>query len=248
MLKSVRSLLAASVLATAAFGAVPAFAQEESAPITISGSAAIVSQYRFRGVDLSGGNIAVQGGITASHESGFYVGTWGSSLDEDTVGYGHTELDLYGGFKTEVGAVTLDVGMTAYLYPDAGAGNFDVYEFYGKAGFAIGPASATLGVAYAPSQDSLDFGGPRDNLYLSGDLGVGIPGSPITLLAHLGYTDGALTYTADSNAFDWSLGASVAVPGTPLSLGAAYVGADGTGNATYDFVDDAVVFTLTASF
>ena len=192
--------------------------------------------------------IAVQGGITASHDSGVYIGTWGSSLDEDTVGYGHTELDIYAGYKTAIGdTVTVDVGAIFYLYPDAGPGEFDVYEFYAKAGFGLGPATATLGVAYAPSEDSLDFGGPRDNLYLSADLGAGIPDTPVSLSAHLGYTDGALTYTADSNALDWSVGATLAL-NSNLSVGASYIGAGGLGNATYDFVDDAAVFTLTAAF
>jgi len=248
MLTSVRGLLAATMLAGSLFAAAPALAQEESA-ITISGNAAVVSEYRFRGVDLSGGDIAIQGGITAGHDSGVYVGVWGSSLDEDSVGYGHTEVDLYGGFKTEIGALgTIDVGMTYYLYPNAGPGDFDVIEFYTKLGLGIGPATATLGVAYSPKQDSLDFGGPRDNLYLSGDLGAGLPGTPISISAHLGYTDGALTYTNDSTAFDWSIGAALALPGTPLSVGVSYVDADGTGTAAYPFVDDAVVATLTASF
>lgn len=243
MLTSVRSLMAASVLASALLAA-PAFAQEES-DITISGSAALVSEYRFRGVDLSGGDIAAQAGITAKHSSGFYVGTWGSSLDENSVGYGHTELDLFGGWAGEVASgVTADVGVIYYAYPNAPAGDFDYIEMYGKTGFAVGPASLTLGVAYAPEQDSL---GGTDNLYLSTDLGIGIPETPITLTGHLGYTDGFLTYTPNGKAWDWAVGGSVAV-GSGLSLGASYIGAEGTGTPAYDFVDDAFVVTLSASF
>lgn len=252
MLTSVRSLAAATVLAGSLFAVAPAMAQDEGSAISITGSAAVVSEYRFRGVDLSGGDIAIQGGITAGHESGVYVGTWGSSLDEDTIGYGHTEIDFFAGYKTSIGdTATVDVGATYYLYPNAGAGDYDVIEFYGKLGFGFGPASATLGVAYAPKQDSLDFGGPTDNLYLSADLGVGIPDTPLTLMAHVGYTDGAMTYTADSNAFDYMIGASAAIPGTPLSVGVSYVDADGAtslGPNNYDIVNDAVVATLTASF
>jgi uncharacterized protein (TIGR02001 family) len=246
MLTSIRSLSAATVLAGSMLLAIPAMAQEEeTSDITITGSAALVSEYRFRGVDLSGGDIAAQAGITAKHSTGFYVGAWGSSLDEQSVGYGHTEVDIYGGWSGEVSSgVTADVGVILYAYPNAPAGDFDYVEFYGKTGFAFGPASLTLGVAYAPEQDSL---GGTDNLYLSTDLGVGIPDTPVTLTAHAGYTDGFLTYTANSKAWDWSLGGSVAL-GSGLSVGAAYIGAEGTGNATYDFVDDAFVATLTASF
>lgn len=239
MLTSVRSLLAATVLAGSALAAVPALAQEEAtaSDFTISGNAAVVSEYRFRGVDLSGGDIAIQGGIDVSHSSGFYVGTWGSSLDEDTVGYGHTELDVYGGWTGEVSdGVTANVGAIYYLYPNAGPGEFDYVEFYGSLGYTLGPASVTAGVAYAPDQDSL---GDTDNLYLYTDLGVAIPNTPITLSGHLGYTDGFLTYTADGDAFDWKLGADVALTEN-LSIGAAYVGAGGNADP-YDFVDDTVV-------
>ena len=64
--------------------------------ITLSGNVALVTEYRFRGVDLSGGEIAIQGGVDLAHDSGFYAGTWASSLDEDTIGYGSTEVDVCG--------------------------------------------------------------------------------------------------------------------------------------------------------
>jgi uncharacterized protein (TIGR02001 family) len=211
----------------------------------LSGNVALVSEYRFRGVDLSGGDIAVQGGVDLAHSSGFYVGTWGSSLDEDTVGFGHTELDLYGGWSGDLtDGISADVGVIAYMYPNAGPGDFDYVELYGSVGFTFGPAEATVGVAYAPEQDSL---GSQDNFYIYADAGFGIPGTPLSATAHLGYTDGFLTFTNDSKAFDWSIGVEMEVAG-PVSIGVAYVGAEGDIPAgSYDFVDDAVVFTLSAS-
>ena len=242
MLTSVRSLMAATILAGSALVATPAMAQE----VSISGNAALTTEYRFRGVDLSGGSIAIQGGIDVGHESGIYVGTWGSSLDEDTVGYGHTELDLYGGWSGDLtDGVAFDVGVIAYMYPDAGPGDFDYIEFYTSLGFSLGPASATVGLAYAPDQDSL---GGTDNIYLYTDLGVSIPDTPLSVSAHLGYTDGFLTYTPDSKAFDWSIGADLALSDN-LSLGVAYIGAEGEyAPGAYDFTDDAFVGTLAVSF
>lgn len=266
MLTSVRGLRAAKSLvlpfagATAAFLAVPAAAQmgdqtpntdpveeETSGPITVSANVALTSEYRFRGVDLSGGDIAIQGGVDVAHESGFYVGTWASSLDEDTVGFGHTELDIYGGWSGDLTeGLSGDIGVIQYVFPNAGPGDFDYTEFYASLGFTLGPAEAALGVAYAPEQDSL---GNDDNLYVYTDVSFGIPDTPVTLTGHLGYTDGFLTFTNDGDAFDWSVGGEVAIPDTPLSLGVAYVGAEGDIPAgAYDFVDDAVVVTLGASF
>lgn len=242
MLTSVRSLMAATVLAGSAFVAAPAAAQE----VEISANAAIVSEYRFRGVDLSGGDIAVQGGVDVALPAGFYVGTWGSSIDETTVGYGHTELDVYGGWSTDISdTVSFDVGVIMYMYPNAGPGDFDYVEFYSSVGAALGPAEVTFGIAYAPDQDSL---GSTDNFYVYTDVGVGIPDSPISISGHLGYTDGFLTFTNNSKAWDWSVGIDVAL-GDTLSVGAAYVGAEGDIVApAYDFTDDAFVVTLAASF
>lgn len=249
MLTSNRGLIAATILGAAIFSASPALAQDsETDPpsdIEISGNAALTTEYRFRGVDLSGGDIAVQGGIDISHSSGFYIGTWGSSLDEDTVGYGHTELDIYGGWSGDLGGVTADIGVITYIYPNAGPGDFDYIEVYGSLAKTLGPAEAKIGVAYAPDQDSL---GDTDNLYIYGDLSAGLPGTPVTLNGHLGYTDGFLTFTNDSKAWDWSVSADYAITGN-LTASVAYVGAEGdipAGN--YDFVDDTIVGTLSISF
>lgn len=214
-----------------------------------SANVALVSEYRFRGVDLSGGDPALQGGLDLAHSSGIYLGTWASTIDDDTVGYGDVELDIYGGWSGDVApGLTFDVGGIFYLYPDAGAGDYDYFELYSSLGFTIGPAGATVGIAYAPSQDSLDFGGGEDdNLYLYTDLSVGIPNTPVTLTGHLGYTDGVLTFTDDGKAFDWSLGAEVSFG--PATLGIAYVDAEGDHlPGDYKFTDAAIVATLSASF
>lgn len=244
MLTSVRSLTAATLIVGSAFVATPAAAQNSG--IEVSANAAVVSEYRFRGVDLSGGDIAIQGGVDVGHSSGIYVGTWGSSIDEDTVGYGHTELDVYGGWTGDITeTLSFDVGAIYYLYPNAGAGDFDYIEFYSSVGFGLGPAQLSVGVAYAPEQDSL---ADEDNLYLFSDLGVGIPNTPVTLSAHVGYTDGFLTFTNEGKAWDWSVGADVAL-GQTLSVGAAYVGVeDDIAPGNYDFGDDAFVVSLSASF
>lgn len=251
MLTSVRGLTAASLAVLAAMSAPTAFAQEAeeeaTGPVEVTANVAITSEYRFRGVDLSGGELAIQGGVDVAHESGIYVGTWASSLDETTLGFGSTELDIYGGWSGDLAeGLSADVGAIAYLYPDAGPGDFDVFEFYGSLTYGLGPAEITTGVAYSPKQDSL---GSTDNLYLYTDVGFGIPNTPLTLTGHLGYTDGFLTFTTDSKAFDWSIGAEAAIGGTPLTLGVAYTGAEGDIVApAYDFVDDAFVITLSASF
>lgn len=214
--------------------------------VTISANVTFASEYRFRGVDLSGGDFAVQGGFDVGLPAGFYVGTWASNLDDQTVGFGSTELDVYGGWSGDLGgAFTLDIGGIAYLYPDAGPGDFDYVELYGSISGDLDIASLTFGVAYAPDQSSL---GSTDNLYVYSDISIAIPDTPVTLNGHIGYTDGFLTFTTDSKAFDWSVGVDVAAG--PLTFTGAYVGVEG--DAIVDpgrvFTDDAFVLSVSASF
>lgn len=252
MQKSIRALCAASLLAGSALAAAPAFADEATTgDFTISGGATLVTDYRFRGVSQSGGDPAIQGTINVTHSSGFYFGTWASSLEEEN-GVGSSEVDLYAGFKGEVtSGLNIDVGLTYYWYPNSGVGDdYNVWEPYVKLSTALGPVSATLGVAYAPEGQDALF--DEDNLYISGDFSTAIPNTPLSVSAHVGYTDGPLTFRAyEDNAFDWSVGASYAV--TPnLSLGVSYIGVQANeaewDNSSYFTTNDTVVGSLSLSF
>jgi len=271
MLTSIRGLTAATFVTGLALSAAPALADEAivldtaaqsadfdravasynageasnvsaDAGFELSANVALVNDYRFRGVSLSGGELAIQGGFDVSHSSGLYVGTWASSLEED-LGYGSTELDIYGGWSGDLSeGISADIGLLYYAYFDAPAGDFDYLEAYSSLGFTFGPAEATVGVAYAWDQDSL---GDTDNLYIYTDLGMGIADTPLSVSAHLGYTDGFLTFTADGDAFDYSVGLDYAVTDT-LSLGVAYTGMEGP--SIKDLTDDSIVVSLSASF
>lgn len=241
MLTSIRGLVAASLIAGCGLAATPALAQEES-EITVSGNAALVTDYRFRGVGFSDGDIAIQGGVDLGHSSGFYIGTWGSSLEDGD--FGHTEVDIYAGWSGEIGSgVTADVGVLYYYFPNGLASvDTDAIELYASLGYAIGPVDTTIGVAYIPDQDAL---GDDDNLYIYGDVGFGIPDTPVSVSGHLGYTDGAWAVTNDGNGWDWSVAADFAVTEN-LSIGVSYVGVEGKGTKGFD--DDAIVGTLSVSF
>ncbi|MCW1383415.1 TorF family putative porin [Novosphingobium sp. KCTC 2891] len=227
--------------------AAPAFAQEETKPITVSGSAALVSDYRFRGVSQTDEEMAIQGGFTVSHESGAYVGTWASNLAGwGTFGGSNMELDIYGGYKIPVGGGTLDVGLTWYMYP-GGADITDFAEPYVKLSGTAGPVNLLAGVAYAPKQEALGRwylsgasygtgtpdkpGAKSDNLYLWGDASAGIPNTPLTVKAHIGYSDGnaglgpnGTSVAPTGKYWDWLIGADYALG--PLTLGVAYVDTD----------------------
>ena len=91
--------------ALALLSSAPAFAQDEPAkPVTVTGTVGLVSDYRFRGVSQSDRGMAVQGGFTIAHESGAYVGTWGSNLGGwGRFGGANMELDLIAGYAASLG-------------------------------------------------------------------------------------------------------------------------------------------------
>lgn len=256
MLTSVRGLRAAQITLTLAAAALlPRAAQAQDAEagepaVTVSGNLALVSDYRFRGVSLSGGDPAVQGGVTATHRSGVYAGAWASTIDDGGSDiYGDIELDLFAGWSGSLSdAVGLDIGLLYYAYPTNAAGvEAEYFEPYATLSSTLGPVQAKLGVAYAWEQDSI---GGRDNLYLFTRLSAGIPSTPVTLSAGVGYTDGALAPpllagSADDTGFDWTIGASATVLGN-LTVGIAYTGVEGP--ALDGFTDDAVVGSVTITF
>lgn len=215
----------------------PAMAQDETAPapaITINGSATVVSDYKFRGISQTDGNFAVQGGITISHASGFYIGTWGSSIDDYVTAHGsaHQELDLIAGFKKTFGGATFDVGAVYYVYPGTRAAgdpsSSDFIEPYASISYALGPVTAKGTVNYAPKQKALalDQIGPKnDNVYIAGDLSGAIPGVPLGLTAHLGHTFGPSWLAIGKEYTDWSLGATYTYKA--LTFGVSYVDTDG---------------------
>ncbi|MFK3889922.1 TorF family putative porin [Sphingomonas sp. NPDC079357] len=232
------------------FCALPTLAQAQDEPpkVVVSGAAAIASDYRFRGVSQTDRNMAVQGGITIAHQSGVYVGTWGSNLAGwGTFGGANMELDLIAGYKTKLNdAGTLDIGLTWYMYP-GGAAKTDFAEPYVKLSGTTGPATLTAGAAYAPKQQAIGKwyatgadaaaatytspGAKDDNLYLWGDGAVAVAGTPVTAKAHIGHSWGQdglgpnATAVAPTGAYwDWSLGADVTFD--KLTLNVSYVDTD----------------------
>ncbi|MGW8190991.1 TorF family putative porin [Sphingomonas hankookensis] len=221
---------------------------EPPASITVSGSAAVASDYRFRGVSQSDQEMAVQGGITIAHDSGAYIGTWASNLAGwGTFGGANMELDLIAGYKTAIAdRATLDVGLTWYVYP-GGADKTDFAEPYAKLTGTAGPATLTAGAAYAPKQEAIGKwyatgadaargvytrpGAKDDNLYLWGDAALPVTGSPITAKAHIGHSWGqdglgpnATAVSPTGGYWDWSLGADATWRN--LTLNVSYVDTD----------------------
>ena len=118
---------------------------------TLTGNVGVVSDYMFRGIDQSAGlgGPAVQGGVDYSFDLGIYTGLW---VTNSSLANGN-EADVYAGYGTKLGPVSLDGGVIYYAYTEdteqTGIGypqNADYAEVYAGAGF--GPAA--LKVFYTP--------------------------------------------------------------------------------------------------
>lgn len=116
-------LKATVLLSTLALsGGVFAQAAAPAAPepdYTLSFNVGAVTDYRYRGVSQTRKKPALQGGADFSHKSGFYLGTWLSTIKwiKDGGGDAPIEWDIYGGYKGTAGPIGYDVGLLRYQYP-----------------------------------------------------------------------------------------------------------------------------------
>lgn len=190
--------------------ATPALAKSEGESlISVSTEAAVVSDYRFRGVSFSNNKVAVQGGITLETKAGFYANAWSTNIEKDRGA--NTELDVTGGWSGPVGPFEVDVNIVGYLYPKGQSINY--YEFTGSLSKDFGPINTTAGIAYSPKQANI---GNIDNIYLFGDISYSLPATPFAVNCHVGYENGIYTHKYD-------LGAGASVHVKPFTLGLTYI-------------------------
>jgi uncharacterized protein (TIGR02001 family) len=197
-----KAKLAVLVSTLAASGAL--MAQTAKAPepdYTLSYNVGAVTDYRYRGISQSRLRPALQGGIDFAHKSGFYIGTWASTIKwiKDAGGDSSVEIDLYGGYKTTLYGVGVDVGLLRYLYPGNDlAVNADTTEVYIAGSY--GPA--TLKYSHATT-NLFGFANSDGSGYLDLSANFELPWYGLTLTPHIGHqrikNNSFFSYT------DWSL-------------------------------------------
>ena len=241
-----------SLITTIVLGALaaPSFVfAADAAPasdFTASYNVGLFSQYIFRGLTQTNNKPALQGGFDVSHKSGLYIGGWSSNVswlrDNGASSYyntgGSLEIDLYGGFKTELGKTGLgiDLGALQYYYPGAHNKNLpktNTTELYGA--LTYGWLQAKLsGVV---SNDAWGFGKKTGNPDYTGngderggyyaELNANIPlaDTGLTALLHIGrqeFKDGRISATGtDPSYTDWKVGLTKGFDGG-LNIGAFY--------------------------
>tara|TARA_A100001011_G_scaffold394853_1_gene488251 strand:+ start:747 stop:1379 length:633 start_codon:yes stop_codon:yes gene_type:complete len=102
------------------------FVSTFASAVSVSGNAAIQTDYIWRGMTQNAGDTSVNVGLDADLGNGFYVGTWAATVDW---GSGHTlEHDYYGGYAFELGGIGVDIGAIQVIYN--GTSDIDFSENY----------------------------------------------------------------------------------------------------------------------
>lgn len=250
MKRTYRIALPATLLAACLAAAPGARAQ-------LTGNLALTTKYKFRGQDQdmlksdgfarSGAlKPAIQGGLDyAFGDSGWYVGTWNSSVHWQRGN--RLESDLYGGRRFKAGPVDVDLGAMAYLYPGNRAGN--TREVYASAGYGNDILGQfTLKYAHTVSRDYFGYAGASGGSGLSGR-GTGYASLAysrelvprLTLKAAVGYTRmpgdirslGLPSYADYQFGASWDVGDGLLLAGSVqgATRGDAYAAATGPDDA-----------------
>ncbi len=252
-----------SLITTAVLGALaaPSFVfAADAAPasdFTASYNVGLFSQYIFRGLTQTNNKPALQGGFDVSHKSGLYIGGWASNVSwlRDNQGYvtnggvyssgGSLEIDIYGGFKTDIKGVGIDLGALQYYYPGAHNQLYDkanTTELYGALSYGWLQAK----VSGVVSKDAWGFG-KKYNVNSGGDdergtyyaeLNANIPlaDTGLTALIHVGrqeFNQAKIDSSSpDASYTDWKVGLTKGFDGG-VNIGAFYTDTNiSTANAT----------------
>ena len=217
------TMLAASVILLGA-SASTAYAVE------LSGDVAFTSDYAFRGISQTEEAPALQGGLSLSDESGFYLSMWGSNVD--FLAEGTLELDVMLGWSGDINEEwSTDVGIMRYGYPNAEIDGSNFWELYGSLSYK----DLTFGLAYSDDY----YANSGNFVYAYANYSYALTDN-LTLDLHVGQNE----YDESSASYlDWSVGVSTEVLGAGLSL--AYVDTDI--EASY-LADSRVIFTISKSF
>ena len=224
------------------------------AAATVSGTAALTSDYVFRGVSQTNGDPAIQAGFEWT-DAGFYAGTWGSNISwlSDLSADGakissSLELDAYAGYRGALGeSATFDVGAIYYWYPGdfpSGFNDADTAEIYGAV--TVGIVTAKYSYAVTDLYGYVDSDGSG---YLDLALNWGFADN-WTLNLHAGqqWIEG----NEDFEYIDWKAGVTLGLS-DGWSLAAAYLDTDAD-DALYTnplgskIADATATLTLTKAF
>ena len=191
--------------------------------VSVSGNAAIQTDYIWRGMTQNGGENSVNVGLDVDFENGFYVGTWGAAVG---VGNSNLELDYYGGYTFEMGGIGVNIGAIQVKYD--GDNQYDFSENYIALSLPM-----NIGLHFSEGDELGDYA----EISWGMDVGVG------SLAIAYGDMDSSSPTAAPDGGSHTTIGYSI--PAGDLTVDLSYSDFSGDTNAVGTMADqDAVVLTI----
>lgn len=193
-------LLCAVVLACC-FGAA-AQAQSDS-NVAVEGYVGLVTDYRDRGLSLSGFDPAITASVGAFHDSGAYVGIDGAAFFDSAVGL-DGRARLFAGYTLDKGDYIYDFSVE--LDSVHGSGSNFFLELKATVSRDFGLAFTRGGISVAPDGRWSNPSG--ESYYVFADAEVPVPTLPaLTVITHVGHD----VRSGGQNLWNWSAGLSAFV-------------------------------------
>jgi uncharacterized protein (TIGR02001 family) len=150
----------------------------------------LTNDYDFRGITQTARDPALQASLDYAHDSGWYIGAWGSNVDFGG-GDPNLEVDVYTGFtKTLDTGLNYDFGGVYYTYHSSTHPKLDYGELYAGVGFTDKSGMSIKGkFFYSPDFGGDSTPGNTSAEYISGDFSYPLPAN-LSLTAHAGYNFG----------------------------------------------------------
>ncbi len=205
------------------------FAQDKKS-IDVTATAALVSDYSFRGISQTDNDpalqLGVEGAMTVNDYFTGYVNLWGSNVKfvPEIDDGAHAEFDFTVGFRGVASGLGYDLKYIFYGYPGASKNlNYDFNEIAGSLNYDFGLVIPTIGVNYSPNY----FGNSGTATYYYAGVKVPLPFVPYDtrILANIGKQNidkNATFGTPDYK--DWNLGIFATFFG--IDVGVQYVDTD----------------------
>lgn len=194
--------------------------------ISVSGNAAIQTDYIWRGMTQNDGQNSVNVGLDVDFENGFYVGTWGAAVD---VGESTLELDYYGGYTFEMGGIGVNIGAIQVKYDQNNTSDFS--ENYIALSLPM-----NVGLHYSEGDELGDYA------EISWGMDVGV-GSLAVAYGDMDSSNGSVAANTADGGSHTTIGYSI--PAGDLTIDLSYSDFHGDTNANGTSSDqDAVVLTI----
>lgn len=235
-LRSRRGILPLTIAIAAGVG-LPAL--NARADVSLSGNAALTTDYIWRGTTQTQGDPAVQAGFKVAGDSGFYVSVWGSNVEFAPETHASSEFDSTLGWGRSISDNwALDVNMLHYRYPSTTV-DLNWTELNSTLTYA---GNFWLSIGWSPEA----LGSEASGFYTQ--LGAKFPlGEHFRLEAAAGYY--ALDAVYDDSYLHGQLSAVWAIKG-PLELRVTAHATDSSAEKIFgeEFAGDRVEAALQASF